>query len=264
LHNCAVHHWSAALKASNVVPRAAERGIAVGGTRCSRSLVAVLVVGFVAVSGCGGATHATVDEARHYDPTKPVDLSGTPGVTAAEQKRAETLVKETLADLPKYADPAAAERDGYYSVGDAATHDEHFVKWSYVDDGHILDPTRPECLVYEMRNGKKTLVAAMYMLSFGSRFTDAPDVGGALTQWHFHPSDCLTDSPDKKVLLNRGFFAGPCPPGTSDAFNMPMLHVWIVPNRCGPFAPLRGIFGGRLAQGEKTALCDTIHGSTTT
>jgi hypothetical protein len=247
-----------------VVSRA-ERGIAVGGTRCSRSLVAVLVVGLVAVSGCGGATHPTVDEARHYDPPKPVDLSGTPGVTAAEQKRAETLVKETLVDLPKYANPVTAERDGYYSVGDVLTGNEHFVNWSFVDDGHILDPTRPESLVYELRHGKKTLVAAMYMLPIGSRFTDAPDVGGALTQWHFHPDDCLTDSPDKKVLIRRSLVdvRKPCPPGTSDAFNMPMLHVWIVPNRCGPFAALQAReLGGQLPPGE-TQLCDTIHGSTT-
>ena len=42
----------------------------------------------------------------------------------------------------------------------------------YVDDGHILDPKRPESLVYEYRNGKQTVVAAMYMLPFGSHFTD--------------------------------------------------------------------------------------------
>jgi len=236
----------------------------VGGMIDRHSLVAVLVAALIAVASCGGATHPTVEEARHYDPTKPINLSGTPGVTAAEQKRAETLVKETLADLPKYADPATAEQAGYYSVGDAATGDEHFVKWSYVNDGHILDPTRPESLVYERRDHKKTLVAAMYMLPIGSRFTDAPDVGGALTQWHFHPDDCLTDSPDKKVLIKREFVdAGkPCPPGTSPTFNMPMLHVWIVPNRCGPFAALRGILGGHLAQGEKQ-LCDRVHGSTT-
>jgi hypothetical protein len=214
------------------------------------------------MAGCGGATSRSLDAARHYDPKKPIDLSGTPGVTAAEQKRAETLVKETLADLPKYADPATAERDGYYSVGDAATGDEHFVNWSYVDDGHILDPTRPESLVYEMRNHEKTLVAAMYMLPIGSQFTDAPDAGGALTQWHFHPNDCLTESPDKKVLMKRGFSAAPCPPRTSNAFNMPMLHVWIVPNRCGPFAALRGILGGRLRPGQAPR-CDTVHGSTT-
>ncbi len=182
-----------------------EKGVAVGGTMCRRSLVTVLTAAlFAVVAGCGGAsngraasppasgtvttsapttlapTTTTTKKAKPSDPTKNIDLSGTPGVTAAEQKRAEALLKATLVDLPKYADPATAERDGFHSIGDALTGDEHLVKWSYVDDGHILDPNRPESLVYEMRNDKKTLVAAMFMMPFGSRFTDVPDVGGAL------------------------------------------------------------------------------------
>ena len=58
------------------------------------------------------------------------------------------------------------------------------MNWAYVDDGRILDSKYPESSVYEYRNGKQTLVAAMYMMPLGTRFTDAPDVGGALTQWH--------------------------------------------------------------------------------
>jgi hypothetical protein len=207
-------------------------------------------------------TTTTIEKAKPYDPTKAIDLGGTPGVTAAEQKRAETLLKANLADLPKYADPATAERDGFHSIGDAVTGDEHLVKWSYVDDGHILDPNRPESLVYEMRNDKKTLVAAMYMMPFGSRFTDVPDVGGALTQWHVHDDLCLTDNPDQKVLAGFTFGGQSCPAGTTKAGNTPMLHVWIVPNRCGPFAALEGIGGGQIPPGQ-TRLCDTAHGATT-
>jgi hypothetical protein len=254
---------------------------------CRRSLVTVLAVVLVAVvAGCGGAsngraasspgsgsvttsapttlapTTTTIEKAKPYDPTKPIDLGGTPGVTAAEQKRAETLLRATLADLPKYADPATAERDGFHSIGDAVTGDEHLVKWSYVDDGHILDPNRPESLVYEMRNNKKTLVAAMFMLPFGSRFTNVPDVGGALTQWHVHSDLCLTDNPDQKVLAGFTFGGQSCPAGTTKAGNTPMLHVWIVPNRCGPFAALEGIGGGQIPPGQ-TRLCDTAHGSPT-
>jgi hypothetical protein len=256
----------------------------VGGTTCRRSLVTVLAASLVAlVAACGGAsggrtasspasgsvapttlppTTTTLEKAKPYDPTKPVDLGGTPGVTAAEQKRAETLVRLTLADLPKYADMTTAERDGFRSIGDAVTGDEHLVQWSYVDDGHILDPTRPESLVYEIRNGKKTLAAAMYMMPFGSRFTDVPDVGGALTQWHVHSDLCLTDNPEQKVLAGFTFGGRACPPGTTKAGNTPMLHVWIVPNRCGPFAALEGIGGGQIPPGQ-TRLCDTLHGSTT-
>ena len=41
---------------------------------------------------------------------------------------------------------------------------------------------------------------------------------------------------------------------------MPMIHVWITPHRCGPFAALEGVGGGQIAEGE-ARLCDHAHGS---
>ncbi len=235
----------------------------------------------VVAAACGGSSHAasssaapapyttastaapttstTLEKPKPYDPTKPIDLGGTPGVTPAEQHRAENLVRGTLVALKHYSNVDTAYAEGYRSIGDSITGDEHYVKWAYVDDGHILDPQRPESLVYEMRDNRKTLVAAMYMLPFGSRFTDVPDVGGPLTQWHVHRDLCLTDDPVQKVLAGFAFEGGNCPPGTTKAGNTPMLHVWIVPNRCGPFAALEGIGGGEIPDGQ-TRLCDTAHG----
>ncbi len=208
-------------------------------------------------------TPTTVYVPRPYDPSQPIDLGGFPGVTPAEQARAEKLVRDTLRDLPKYADPNVAYSAGYRTINDAATGDEHYVNWGYVNDGHILDSKRPESLVYEMRNGKKTLVAAMYMMPFGSRFTDVPDVGGPMTQWHIHNDLCLADSPSdpkQKVLSGLTTANGACPPGTSKAGASPMLHVWIVKNKCGPFAALDGIGGGQIPAGQQR-LCDTVHGA---
>jgi hypothetical protein len=190
-------------------------------------------------------------------------LSGTPGVTPEEQARAEALVRSTLQYLPKYSDPAVAYAAGYRSIGDGITGDEHYVNWSYLDDGHILDARYPESLVYEMRNGRQTLVAAMYMMPLGTRFTDAPDVGGALTQWHVHNNLCLVDNPNdplQKLVSSLVAVDGTCPLGSTKAGSSPMLHVWIVANPCGPFAPLEGIGGGQVPPGE-TPLCDTAHGS---
>ncbi len=209
------------------------------------------------------APTTTVAQAKPYDPTKPIDLSGTPGVTPAEQQRAETLVRQTIVDLRRYEYPAAAEAAGYRSIGDAITGDEHYIKWSDVDDGHILDPTRPESLVYENRDGKQRVVAAMYMLPFGSRFTDTPDVGGPLTQWHIHADLCLTNDPVHKTLSGATSVNGQCPTGSSKAGEMPMLHVWVVPNPCGPFAALEGIGAGQVPAGQ-TRLCDTAHGEAPT
>jgi len=190
-----------------------------------------------------------------YGTSVAIDLSGTPGVSSAEQARAEKLVEDTIPALKKYATPAQAYAAGYRSIGDALTGDEHYVNWSYVDDGHVLDPSRPESLVYENHGNGQQVAAAMYMLPFGSRFTDVPDVGGPLTQWHIHANLCLSDNPEQRVVAGLTSIGGKCPPGTSNAGNTPMLHVWVEPNQCGPFAALEGIGAGQVPEGQ-TRRCD--------
>lgn len=204
----------------------------------------------------------TVPPPKPYDPNQPIDLSGTPGVTPAEQARAEQLIRDTLRDTKKYESPQAAYADGYRSIGDASTGDEHYVKWAYANDGHILDSKRPESLVYERKNGKQFLAAAMYSLPPGSTFADVPDVGGPLTQWHVHNDLCLADNPAdplQKVVSSVTTVDGTCPPGSSKLGSAPMLHVWVIPNKCGPFAALEGVGAGQIPPGQ-TRLCDTAHG----
>jgi hypothetical protein len=241
---------------------------------------AVAVVLALAMSACGGSsggrqsapaavaptttkapstTSTTRAKPKPFDPTKPIDLGGTPGVTPEEQHRAEQLLRDTIVDLRKFTYPSDAMAAGYRTIGDAATGDEHYVNWSTVDDGRILDPERPESLVYENRGGKQQIAAAMFMLPFGSRFTDAPDVGGPLTQWHVHGDLCLTNDPVQKMLSGLVAIDGVCPAGSEKAGNTPMLHVWVVPNPCGPFAALEGVGAGQVPAGQ-TRLCDTAHG----
>jgi hypothetical protein len=205
----------------------------------------------------------TTEAAKPFNPNGPIDLSGTPGVTPAELHRSEALLRATIADLKKYRTPEIAEMYGYRTIGDRITGDEHYVNWSYVNDGHILDPERPESLVYEFKpDGTPYIAAAMYMLPLGSRFSDVPDVGGPLTQWHVHNNLCLTNDPNQKMVVGLTTAEGGCPAGTSKAGNTPMLHVWVVPNECGPFAALEGIGAGQVPAGQ-TRLCDTLHGSAT-
>ncbi len=189
-----------------------------------------------------------------------INLSGTPGVTPAEQLRAERLIARTITDLQMFATPAEAYAAGYRSIGDALTGDEHYVNWSYVDDGHILDPTRPESVVYENHGNGQRAVAAMYMLPFGSTFAQVPDVGGSLTQWHVHRDLCLTNNPQQKIVAGLTSGGGQCPAGTSKAGNTPMLHVWITPNQCGPFAALEGVGAGQVPKGQ-TRQCSTKYAS---
>jgi len=247
-----------------------------------RSIAARLIVcslaGSLALAACGGSsaptrsaagakvvgapTVTTVTTAAKTTAvsTTAINLSGTPGVTPAEQARAEKLVEETIVDLRRFETPAEAYAAGYRSIGDGATGDEHYVNWSYVNDGHPLDPTRPASVVYEYRDGVQRAVAAMYSLPFGSTFADVPDVGGPLTQWHVHADLCLTNNPQQRVVASLTSVTGTCPPGTAKLGDTPMLHVWVVPNPCGPFAALEGIGAGEVPAGQ-TRLCDTQYAS---
>jgi hypothetical protein len=225
----------------------------------------VVTVPVTAAPGGGGppgvtpSPPTTIEQPVPYDPSKPINLCCVPGVTPQEQARAEQLVRSSLSALPKWSTPGAAYADGYRSIQDGFTGDEHYVKWSVVDH-HILDPSQPESLVYE--NGK--LVAAMFMMWEGSTFADTPDIGGALTQWHVHNDLCLEQNPhDALQWYLRGVVNGngQCTAtGAVKKGNVPMIHVWIVKNKCGPFAPLEGEGGGQTPPGQ-APLCDRAHGS---
>ena len=151
--------------------------------------------------------------AKPYDPAQPIDLSGTAGVTAAQQARAENIIAVTLADLPRWADTAVAEADGFRSIGDGITGYEHYINWAYLTDGKVLDPDHPESLVYRHDGTTKQLVSAMFMLEPGSTLDDVPELGGALTQWHIHDDLCFTDDPVQPRVagdhLRRRHLPGP-------------------------------------------------------
>ena len=240
--------------------------------RVPSSLTGAVVL-LLAVSGCGSSspkatapvatsagTRPSTTTARAAASPGAITLQSEPGVTPVELRRAETLIENTIRDIKRFQTPEQAYAAGYRSIGDAVTGDEHYVNWSYANDGHILDPKRPESVVYERVNGKQQAVAAMYGMPFGSTFADVPDVGGPLTQWHVHADLCLTNNPEQRVVAGLTTIQGGCPPGTSKAGNTPMLHVWTIPNPCGPFAALEGVGAGQVPKGQ-TRNCDTRNAS---
>jgi hypothetical protein len=195
-----------------------------------------------------------------YDPTKPIDLGGVEGVTPEQQAAAENLIAITLWRLPQWSDPKVAEAAGFHSIGDGFTGYEHLIQWDWINDDDILDPERPESLVYRVdRDGTRTLEAAMYMLPQGETLDTVPELGGKLTQWHIHDNLCFTPGEAPKVRGVTGVGQG-CPPGLTKLDPVPMIHVWIVPHRCGPFAALEGVGGGQIKEGEER-LCDHAHGA---
>jgi hypothetical protein len=207
--------------------------------------------------------HSTV-VAKPFDPAMPIDLSGIPGVTPQQQARAENLIAATISDLPKWADYRDAEAAGFRSIGDGLTGHEHFIQWDWINDDVILDPDFPESLVYAPQpDGSKRLVSAMYMLPDTVGLDEVPDVGGPLMQWHIHDNLCFTtgDAPRVAGLTNGD---GGCPPGLQKFRPSPMVHVWIVPTECGPFAALEGVGAGQtdVAEDERVDRCQHAHDET--
>jgi hypothetical protein len=202
------------------------------------------------------AAEPAVVPPKPFDPAMPIDLGGVPGVTPQQQAAAENLLAITLLRLPKFADPAFAEANGFVSIGDGLLGHEHYLNPANMTDDRILDPDFPESLVYDTSVSPKRLAAAMFMLNPGDTLADVPELGGKLTQWHVHDNLCFA-GPRVAGLTDA---EGNCRPGTTKGQETPMIHVWIEPHPCGPFAALEGIAGGTIAEGE-TRLCDHAHGA---
>jgi hypothetical protein len=185
---------------------------------------------------------------RPFFPTQPIDFSGVPGVTPEQQARAEKLVASTLLVLPQFADVTKAEALGFTSIGDGASGYEHYVNFAFLRDDAFLDPNRPESLVYQVDGDRRILVAAMFAAS-GMSLTDPMlvDYGGPLMQWHVHGDLCWSPA---EVVVGVTGPDGNCPPDSTNARgDIPMVHVWIAPNPCGPFAALGGSSAGQVAGG---------------
>jgi hypothetical protein len=210
-----------------------------------------------ATGGDPGAHEAQAVAPVPYDPKKPIDLSGVPGVTPEQQAAAENLVAVTITRLPRWSDPAVALAAGFRSIGDGGTGTEHFVNQEFMNDGVILDPDRPESLVWDTKGGGRRLVAAMFMVQKGLPLDQVPNIGGKLMQWHTHENLCYNAEGKVRGITNA---AGECPAGLVKPAPTPMIHVWIESHPCGPFAALEGIGGGRIPDGE-AKLCDHVHGA---
>jgi hypothetical protein len=94
--------------------------------------------------------------------------------------------------LAKYADPIAAVKDGYYStvacidfpkgaVDGPMTYPPGAMGVHFLNPGNIgpkLDPTKPQVLIYEPRNGKLMLTAAEWFMPVQAAGGVAPSIFG--------------------------------------------------------------------------------------
>jgi hypothetical protein len=210
----------------------------VGGT-----LALALVAGGVGVWAAG--TSAQV----HSGPDGPQGADGTaaaahghgpnqPDVAAAaaeERARAEALWRDSIANAQRWRDPEAATAAGFRFKDDRRAADRpvrllHVPNPAWRGDGRVLDPTRPETLIYwRGPDDRLILVGVMYTAARGQ---PGPTVGGPITRWHDHES-CR--DPDTRAKLGRPV-DGTCPDGQVLRRSGERMHVWFTDDLATAFA----------------------------
>ncbi len=139
-------------------------------------------------------------------------------------ERARAAVKERGWD-----DFDRAVADGFELMfGD----DNHYASREHVADGRVLDPERPEFLIYYDTGVAKRLAGLMFLAPAD---THGPQVAGPMTVWHFHlwkHELCLW----RGLLVDGVPEDGECPDGVASRRSPEMLHLWFFDHPQGMFA----------------------------
>ena len=175
----------------------------------------------------GGSGHG------HHDVP---NLPDTSKATAAQTAAARDLLERTIAATAAYRDPAVATKAGFdvqaayerkVATMTAAGHTPrnglvmaiHVPNKANRKDGRILDPTKPETLVYaHTAQGKFELVGVM----FTAERKTPPALYQPYLRWHTH-TFCVGGGTPKVKPEN-----GSCPAGTTERETGAMTHVWFV------------------------------------
>ncbi len=183
--------------------------------------------------------------------------------SAAERTAAKDLLDRTRTGVARFADPDVADAEGYEQITPSSFYGiraAHFHNQTYATDGALLDPERPEDLMYlKTDDGALELIGVMFLAPPG----EGPTPGGPLTFWHRHDDLCagvagvVPEAPD-----------GTCPAATVP-LTQEMLHVWMVSEA----AELSAAFGeeppdetvvqidGRTPAGSVDAAADIVNWS---
>jgi hypothetical protein len=192
-----------------------------------------------------------------------IDFSGIGGVTPEQEARATDLIQSTIRETAKYATTQAAYAAGYRSINDQSSGFEHYINFDLIKDTRALDATAPESLVYSVVNGERTLVSIMYVANPNTPITDATLVNyaGGLMQWHVHNNLCWAFVGGSWKVVGVSNAAGVCASGFLQTGGAPMVHVWVTPHPCGPFAAVEGVGAGaaEASDSERVDMCNKTH-----
>jgi len=195
-------------------PVAAVAGIAL--------LSATIVGTWWGITGYRGAHHHTMDMS-HMEPP-----------TAAQRQWADDFVGRCW---------ESARRHGWFNFETAKadgfelqwSDTEHYVKREFVFDDKILDPDRPEFLMFRKSPSGDLLLGFMFFTR--SLEEHGPQPGGSLAPWHYHPWNGRGYCAEGGILpVSRPDERGRCAQGMQVSRSAEMLHVWFVDHPLGPYA----------------------------
>jgi hypothetical protein len=205
-------------------------------SRRARGLLLLSVAYITALSALGLQRAATAEVAAHGhgpDHLHATDIAaGACQATPAQRAAAARLLADTRQAAAQVRDLRDARTAGYAPHVLIPRSVKHYFNPAYVTDGRVLDPTRPEGLVYAHTTRRPVLVAAVFLMNRAGEPVRA--VGGCLTPWHAHTEHCSSDPASGLIdgVLGRD---GRCPPGQVPWATPPMLHVWMIELPDGPF-----------------------------
>jgi hypothetical protein len=149
--------------------------------------------------------------------------------TAEQQRNAQELLEKTFAAVKArgWLNKEQALKDGYQNMYQDKIH---YYKEEFLYDDEVLNPERPEFLMFYPTQHGELLMGVM----FGS-VERGPQIGGPLTLWHYHI--------EKGICYRNGHLPigevnekGECAEGVTSKHSPEMLHMWFFDHPDGRFA----------------------------
>jgi uncharacterized membrane protein len=162
--------------------------------------------------------------------------AGDEDVTPEQQRWADDFYRRSLDAALKHGwfDFDNAMRQGFEV--DRINH-THFPNQKYMFDDVILDPERPEWLVYDNTPRGKVLMALMFFTR--SLEEVGPTPAGRLAQWHFHPFDQPRCAIKGLWTVGDPDANGVCAEGIPVRRSPEMFHVWFMDHPLGHFTEMK-------------------------
>ena len=176
------------------------------------------------VSYQSGHNHTTLVTAAHEQ------------ATAEQEKWTEDFYQRSL---------AAAQKNGWFDIDNALAQGfqrdrvnaSHYPNLDYMFDDVMLDPERPEWLVYDDSPDGKVLMALMFF----TRTLDevGPTPGGPIARWHYHPYETPRCAIKGLWTVGRPDNHGRCAEGIPVMRTPEMLHVWFMDHPLGRWTEMK-------------------------